>query len=335
MKKEKRPIDLYLPPLLLLGGGAVILRTVACFTEWNGTTMHFNNSMSITIANLLVVFTILLFTTYFLLTKKSDSFVASSDNSITYIPAGMVSVALLFLSIDKLVGLKNYYIASNPVLSALSVLIAVLGIGSVVSFFLTIFIQKNENAYKAAFNMAVVVLLAVYAAYLYFNKQTHPTNSPAKIVDMMAYLFTSIFFLFESRISLGRAFWRPYTVFGLTAALLTAYSSVPTIIYYAFGGSLISDSIYESALTLSLFIFITARMFLLRRISRDGACEAAKCIETLASLREKEIQERSSNTHAQEDNNAEEAVTEDFENYTMELPIAQTEADDMPAPEND
>ena len=333
MKKEKRPIDLYLLSLFLIGGGSVILRTVACFTEWNNSTMHFDNSTSITIANLLIVFTTVLFATYFLIAKKGEAFVASSSDSATYVPSGMVTVALLFLTIDKLTGLNDAYIASNSILSTLSILIAILGFCSIISFFLTIFIQKNENVHKAAFNMTVVALLAVYAAYLYFNKQTHPTNSPAKIVDMIAYLFAAIFFLYESRISLGRSLWQPYAVFGLTAALLTAYSSIPTLVYYAFSGTLISDSIYESALTLSLFVFITARMLLLRRISRDEPCEAAKCIEQLATLREAMIQER--NSHAHEDNNVEEPVAEDFENYTMELPIVETEADEETAQEND
>ena len=334
MKKEKRPIDLYLLPLFLLGTGAVILRTVACFTEWNGATMHFDNELSITIANLLVVFTILLFSSYFILARKSETYVANADNSLTYVPAGVVSVALLFLSFDKLASLKDHYVAANPTVSALSVLIAILGFGSVISFFLTIFIQKNEHVYKAAFSMAVVALLAVYAAYLYFNKQTHPTNSPAKVTDMIAYLFASIFFLYESRISLGRALWRPYAVFGLTAALLTAYSSIPTLVYYAFGGTLISDSVYECALTLSLCIFITARMLLLRRLSLEGACEAAKCIEALSALREELIRERNSRTHADEDNN-EETEAEDFENYTMELPVAEVETDLTSMQDND
>ena len=335
MKKEKRPIDLYLLSLFLIGGGAVILRMLACFTEWNGSTMHFNDSMIINAANLLIILSIVLFATYFLIAKKGESFVASSSESTTYVPSGMVTVALLFLTIDKLTGLNDAYVASNSVLSTLSTLIAILGICSIISFFLTIFIQKNENVYKAAFNMTVVALLAVYAAYLYFNKQTHPTNSPAKIVDMLAYLFAAIFFLYESRISLGRSLWQPYAVFGLSAALLTAYSSIPTLVYYAFSGTLISDSIYESALTLSLFVFITARMLLLRKISRDEPCEAAKCIEQLAALREAMIQERNSHTRADEDNNVEESVTEDFENYTMELPIAQTNADEEAAQEND
>ncbi len=334
MKKAKKPIDLYLITLFLLGGAAVVLRTVACFFEWNGVTMHFDDKVCITLGNVLVILAILLFSSHFILAKKGDNLIASSKSSMTYIPSGMVSVALLFMSIEKLVGMKNPYISENAVLSVLSVIIAILGIASALSFFLTIFIQKNENIYKASFNMAVVAFLAIYAAYLYFNKESHPTNSPAKIVDMMAYLFAAMFFLYEARISLGRALWRPYTVFGLAASLFTAYSAIPALIYYTFSGVCISDSIYESALTLSLFVFITARVLLLRNLSHEGACETAKCIEALAEMRESEIAEKASHAHAGDNDNMEEIPSEDFENYTMDIPMPESDAE-ITAEKND
>lgn len=338
MKKRTRPIDLYLLTLLLLGGGAVVLRTVACLTEWNGEAMHFDNSVCITIANLLTILALLLFATYFIVTKKGESFNASSDTALTYIPSGMVSVALLFISIQKLVERSEPYFVKNPLVSTLSIIIAILGILSVISFFLTVFIQKNESVYKASFNMTVVLFLTIYVAYLYFNKQYHPTNSPAKIVDMMAYLSSAVFFLYESRIGLGRAFWRPYAFFGLTASLLTAYSAIPSIIYYVFNGVSISDTIYESALTLSLCVFITARVILLRNLSHDGVCEAAQCIEALFEMREQQISQKSS--HAIEDNNDNnedndaESTSSDFENYTMDIPMPEIETDAAATEEN-
>ena len=76
-------------------------------------------------------------------------------------------------------------------------------------------------------------------------------------------------------------------------------------------------------------------MLLLRRLSHEGACEAAKCIEELSALREKLMQERLSHAHAQEDNNIEETATEDFENYTMELPMAEIDENTTSVQEND
>ena len=335
MKKRTRPIDLYLITLLLLGGGAVILRTVACLTAWNGTTMHFDDRVCITIANFLAVLALLLFATYFIIAKKGENLVASSDTALTYIPSGMISVALLFIAIQKLVGRSDPYFVKNPHISTLSIIIAILGILSVISFFLTIFIQKNENVYKASFNMTVVVFLTIYVAYLYFNKQYHPTNSPVKIVDMMAYLFAAVFFLYETRISLGRALWRPYAFFGLAASLLTAYSAIPSIVYYVFNGVSLSDTVYESALTLSLCVFITARVILLRGLSNEGVCEAAQCVEALFEMREQQISQRNSHasTEATDDNNEENASL-DFENYTMDIPMPEIETDGAATEEN-
>ena len=72
MKKARKPIDLYLITLFLLGGAAVVLRTVACFFEWNGVTMHFDDKVCITLGNVLVILAILLFSSHFILAKKGS-----------------------------------------------------------------------------------------------------------------------------------------------------------------------------------------------------------------------------------------------------------------------
>ena len=96
----------------------------------------------------------------------------------------------------------------------------------------------------------------------------------------MAFIFSSIFFLYEARISLGREMWRTYTVFGLIAASLTAYTSIPAIITYYVNGEIVSNtgyrsiaSIEEYLLLLAVFIYILARLFLTSTLmeKRDNA----------------------------------------------------------------
>ncbi len=324
MEKSKKLIDLYLLTLFLLGVAALALRTVACFTDWNSLTMHFDGDVVITIANLLVVAAIVLFATYPLLASKRGKMIASSDTPHSYIPAGILAVALLFTAFARLAERSDASLDGNPLLRTLALIIFILGIMSAAFFFLTVFIEKNENTWKAVFGMALVLFCAVSAAYLYFDKSVHPTNSPVKVLDMMAYLFSAIFFLYETRIALGRAMWRLYVAFGLIAALLTAYSAVPTLIYYAFSGVCISSSLYECALLLTMSVFITARVVVTRRLNSEGACDAARCIETLAAKREIELgggEVLLAQVH--ENNNMEEIAAEDFENYTMDLQMPE------------
>lgn len=328
MKRFGKLIDLYLLTLILLGTIALALRTVACFADWNSVTGHFDSNVIISVANVSLIAAMLLFATYPLLADKDNRKIASSGTPHSYIPSGMLAIALLFASFERLSARAMPEMADNAVLRALALIIFILGILSAVFFFLSVLIEKNEDLIKAIFGMALVVFCAVSAAYLYFDKSLLPTNSPVKIVDMMAYLFAAMFFLFETRIALGRAIWRAYVPFGLWAAILTAYSSVPTLIYYAVSGDCISGSPYECALLLTMSLFISARIFMTRQLHSVGACDAARCIETLAAKREIELNGDDAliaQVHEgdNESNNMEETEAADFENYTIDFPVAE------------
>ena len=328
MEKSKKLIDLYLLVLFLLGAISLILRTIACCIEWNDITKHFNDDAVITIANILAVASIGLFATYPLLVKNNEK-IASSDTPHSYIPAGMLAVALLFSSFEKLAERNNPLISANATLVALALVTFLLGVASAAFFFLTVFVEKNESVWTAIFGMTLVAFCAISAAYLYFDNTILPTNSPAKIANMMAYLFASMFFLFETRIALGRSIWPAYVTFGLSATLITAYASVPTLIYYVVSGTCISGSLYECALLLTISIFICARVVLTRKLHSEGACDAVKCIEMIAAKREIELNGDDAllaciHEVNNEVDNIEEIEAEEFENYTMDLPLPES-----------
>lgn len=317
--KKRTILDIYLLTLLAIGASATALRTYGCLNFFNDITMHFDNKTVIGVATALVIVGILAFVSYFFVGEKQMRLVATNDNAATYIPAGIVCISLLFMAADKLSFVKEVSLGGDKILNGVSIALIALSVLSVISFFVSIFIQKRENVYKAAFALSIVLYLALYAAYLYFNKQTHPTNSPNKLVDQMAYLFAAIFFLFETRIALGRAKWRLYIISGMCACLLTAYSAIPSIIVYFVNGNTVSDSLAESVVTLAVFIFIFSRVAQTRFLTRDVECEAAENIAKLASLRENEIEQSKKLTHAQENNNEENDVV-DAENYTFDIP---------------
>ena len=105
-------------------------------------------------------------------------------------------------------------------------------------------------------------------------------------MEEMAYLFAAIFFLYESRISLGREMWRPYIAFGMLSALLTAYASIPAVITYLARGEIISSTFESAIFLLALTVFIMARLFLLVSVSYDGISKEMKALAEFAASRQ-------------------------------------------------
>ncbi len=329
MKKLRR-IDLYTIPLIFVAAAAVTLRTVALFTAFNSVTMHFDNKVAITIASILVALGVIGFASYLFLGEKEQELIARSDNARSYIPAGLVSIALLFLGAHCIgMSLSGRYPAGT--LTLLPLICALLAFLSAASFFLSVFIERNQDLYKAAFSLSVVFCLAIYSIILFFNKETHPTNSPNKLVDQFAYISAALFFLFETRINLGRAKWRGYVASGLAATLFCAYSSVPSLILYAANGYTVSANITESVLTLALAVFICSKVLQIRGLTPAGECDAVRSISSLAQLRREEIEEsrKASRAHAI-NNNVENDDTEDASNYTFDIPEAELATDFTP-----
>lgn len=327
--KKLRILDLYIIPLVIMSIAAVILRSYAILSSFNSLTMHFDHKTSITFASVIVILAVIGFASYLILGEKEADLIARTDNAASYIPAGIVSTALLFMGVRNFeLGFGGYPAGTLRTLALLSAILAFLSVGS---FFLSIFMEKKDNLYKAAFSLSIVFFLALYSAQLFFNKQIHPTNSPNKLVDQMAYIFAAIFFLYESRIPLGRAKWRPYVSFGLIATLLTTYSAIPSLVVYAVNGYVVSDSIIESVLTLTLSVFIFSKVLQTRNLTPNAECDAAKSINLMAMMREEEIEEQRKLSRAQDSNNMEaKDDAEDASNYTFDIPYVETTTDFNP-----
>lgn len=326
--RKLNKIDLYIIPLLFVLPAAVILRTFALFTSFNSITMHFDEKIAITVGSILVAVATVGFLSYLFLGEKEQNLIARNDNAASYIPAGIVSTALLFIGVHSIKMAFGGY--PEGIISTLSLICGVLAFVSVGSFFLSVFIERNDNLYKAAFNLCIVFFLAIYAALLYFDKAEHPTNSPNRFIDELAFLSSSIFFLYEARIPLGRAKWRGYVSFGLVATLLCAYSSIPALILYIANDYLISESLFENMLSLALMLFILSKVLQTKKLTVDSECDTAKSICMLAAMREKEMEERKSSSHAhvidEKEENTAEDNTEDSENYTFDIsPIEPTD----------
>ena len=245
MNSHTKSLKLYLYLFLVALASTVTLRTVALLYFFEAESYYFSSGTLISVANALTVALSLLCASY-LFTGSTVRLRASFTSPATYVPTGLTATSLVFM-------LRRLVVPTDPRVDLLSLLAALLAMVSVVHFFLNAFLTEERTRLRAGFAIGTVMFLSLYSAIIYFNTAL-PYNAPAKLVDEMAYLFSALFFLYEARISLGRSKWRGYIAFGLVAGILTAYSSIPSLILYFVDGVTPSLSVEESVLTLSLFM---------------------------------------------------------------------------------
>ena len=325
MKLNEKLSGLYLWTLLIFGVAATAFRTAALFVDYSQATTHFEDNTFITIANVLAVLGTLLMLTYPLTAPKKLNLVYESTGTAAYIPAGIVSVAMAFLALRSF---TKYYTAYAPtIVEYVCLALAIFGALSVVALLLSVLVENSESEFKSAFNMSIIIFLALYAAYLYFNTKTLPTNSPVKLVDQMAYLSASAFFIYETRATLGRPMWKAYIASGLVTSLLTAYSAIPSFILYIADGRLLSDSLDAVTLALALCLFSTLKTIKAYRFLRDERCETADVIAELHEMRENALMEKRSAQNASpvQEENDEENDAVDMENYKMDIQMPPAE----------
>ena len=298
MKRAKTLIDIYIITFLVFLSGSSVLRGVAMVTSFDHETMHYGGSPLFTFSAYLVVLAILLYLSFLFVAPKGYKLAADYTRPETFSPSGITGAAFLFIAFDLLHRAFTLYVIPSRrsdgykegvILHYLAIALAVLAVASAVFFFLNVFFEKRVNTPKAALGICVVAFLALYGAFLYFNKRVHPTNSPNKIIDQMAYFSSALFFLQETRLCLGRDRWKLYTVTGLTAATLTGYSALPSLVLYFARGDVYSDSILETVLTLALFIYIGARTVYMRKLPGGNICKEAEFIGRIAQAREEEL----------------------------------------------
>lgn len=293
MNKNSKRLSFYIFMMLAIAIAACVIRTLSCVWDLEDNLIYFSDK-ALLLSGVIVTMAgaVLLFTSIF--TQDMVALKASFSTPMTYIPTGVVAISLIALAIRLLI--TSGEIASPlTVLESfgkpsclLAVLSAILAFVSVAHFFFTAFLTERHTEKRAYFSLGTILFLAVYSTLLYFDSAA-PLNSPNKITEQMACLFSAIFFLYEARISLGREMWRGYTSFGLISALLLAYSSIPAILTYFIRGVVISASLEASVFALALFVFITARLITVTQIRDECEARGISTLREYAQRREEEL----------------------------------------------
>lgn len=291
MNANSKRLGIYLGIMVFLAAVAAGIRTVACLNSLDYEYGYFIDKTLIGIADVILWCGVVFMITYAFGAARV-TLKPSFSGGVTYVPAGIVATATVFLAWHQLSAMSSrgalepslLLSGADNVLSLLTVVTAIL---SVIHFLLTAYITESKTELRSIFAIFSVAFFALYATYLYFTTNM-PINAPNKLIDQMAYLFSALFFLYEARISLGREKWGGYCVFGLMAAMLTAYSSIPSLITYLAKGELISAGIEETLLTLSLFLFIVCRLALTITLPETGTSTAVAQLIRYAERRQDE-----------------------------------------------
>lgn len=257
MNSIAKRLGIYFIIFSLILIASTTLRTVACFRDLN-IYGRFSPEGLINGAGITVAAGVAILLSFIFSTMKT-ALVPNFSTPANYIPGGMVGAALIFLACSVIGDIADGF--DSTASGLVMILLVLLAILSAVHFFLNAFFTESKSELRAYFALATVLLFAFYSVNLYFNAKL-PLNAPNKIIDQMAHLCSAIFFLYETRISLGRDKWRQYVAFGFAAALLCGYSSIPALIIYFARGMEISTGIEESVFLFAIFVFILTRLIM-------------------------------------------------------------------------
>ncbi len=333
MRKSAKKIWLYLAVFSIFTLAGTVLRTMALLFDFETGHIYFEGKTLIGLSAIVCLLFLPVALSYIFAAEKQPALRASFKTAGTYIPSGIVSVALLFLGGELFA--KNVIFAEGDAAyfsnaaSIISILTTILAAVCALNFFFNVFYEKNENSARAVFCLLCALFLGCYAGYLYFSDAL-PINSPNKATDQLAYLGLAIFFLYETRISLGRAKWRLYFSFGLIAACLAFYSSVPSLIYLFTDKTVISNSLAENVLTLTMAIYVTSRIAMVAALPPDEICDTAKAIADMAEKRSADIDNHEKLRgvlNLVDEQKAFAKETEIGANYEIEIPAAEPPSD--------
>ena len=300
MKKKRLQLRTYLFLLLPIIIASVGLRVYSLLKDFDFASGYFVSRDIITAASAVAIGAVIFSLGYLLQSELDQGLIPSFSNPMTYVTGSAASVALLFFAVSALT-VQNTEPTLSVIIDALNTVLPFLAIGSVGLFITNMLITERTSSLRAVFGMCLASFLAIHAVSL-FLFDARLMNAESRTVDVMAYIITATFFLFEVRLSLGRDVWRAYAAVGMATIAVTAYSAIPTLTVYFINGNMISSSIYESAVTLALCLYVASRICVTLTLPEDKKSELVRMI----NIKEEKIETdpEASNEQAKTEDNA-------------------------------
>ena len=280
-------------PTVIFALGAIVLRTVACLFELDYKTGLFAGSTLSKVSGYTVaavtILLLLLLAVKIEVTERRASF----RGPLTYLPSGVLATALVLSAVNLIEysagELGNIFtralLSRFDCLTAL--LVAVLALCGAGYCIASALIPTVRCSLRANLGMLAALGLAAFTVHLFFRTET-PINNPAKVADEIAFLSAALFMLSETRVSLGRARWKDYFIFGAVSAVLSGYASLPALVTYITRGEVISASIQQSLLLFAFMLFSVLKLINALLLDRDRASSFVTAIDSDAIVSEAE-----------------------------------------------
>jgi len=280
MKIRDKKLLICLAAIAVLTIAAITLKTVACFTELDHASGHFDGKGLITTARVLIALGAAIAVAYVFIKRETESLIADFHAPVILTSSGVSALAFVFLGIDAVASLSG---ASSPQERVLSYAVAVFSVGGALYLLSHLFFGKRYSAARGFIGICPILCLALYAILLYFDRVL-PINAPCKIADQMAFALASLFFTADVRLTLGREKWRLYVPMGFLAFIAASYSAVPSLIVYFVSAIKDSEpvtlslSISGNVLCLTLAIFAVAKVYTVAFLKTDKQGRVAEMI---------------------------------------------------------
>ena len=280
--------------LMLISAVSVLLRSIAIIKYYNHANGYFSKNGLINTANVMIITAIFVFLISSFFGKKKENLRFEFSTPMASVTSGMLALAISFLGFMLILRAKFHRDtaasanASTDLISFLESFTAILAFLAVIYLILCSIKTQRHSTARGVLGLFTAVFFAAYATYLYFETSL-PINAPNKMIDQMAYLFTALFFLFETRISLGRELWRPYVTTGLISATLCLYASIPSAIVYFSKDYLVSNSVFDFALTFFVAVYAIMRIVQYSLLKKDEESDFIFALRSNADEAEERI----------------------------------------------
>ncbi|MBR7095099.1 MAG: hypothetical protein IKC73_02660 [Clostridia bacterium] len=260
-KNQKRTYLLYLLTAPIVAAAAIVLRSVALFTEYDAALGYFHGpALPIAMAALLVTVIVALAV---LTHELRGFFVTATDyRDLPTLFSGLfLGIALVFFSVVLTVAAIGQL--SSPTVSPLAIiaafLTAVAALVGAALFAVHAFDGSTEGALRAMLTLAVAVACLLYALYLYLTPEIR-INEPNKALSIATWIAASFFFLGETRAALLRAKWALHTYVTTVTVMLAATLCLPNLVYHAvYGAPLLGNTLHDFVI-LGVLLYALSRL---------------------------------------------------------------------------
>ena len=286
-QKKTNRVGPLLPLFYVAAPTLAALRSVACIQNMDGAG-YFGGSALMIACNVAIIILSLLFLTHALSHQRKDSVPEECFcNSPTYVTSATLGGGIIFAIYELVISLmdESGQIKSIENSDITVVVSAICGIAALVFLLLNAIIETKHNQVKAALGIAASVFFSTYGLCIYLDSSV-AANMQGRIISVLSLELMAVFMLYEARIPLGHSKWHSYAAFGLAAAIVLAYSSIPSIAYYiATGNTIPSTTLTQSMLSLTAAVYVTARVTVLAFAPEDEICDLADSILDMAHRR--------------------------------------------------